>query len=153
MFLESWNGLSLLQCTITQTPTAPEFFIQTDASGSWGCGPLFEGRWLQLQWSPQWSEVHIMAKEILPIVLSCAVWSPILARRKVLFQCDNSSVVAALQKGSAKGNVVMHLLRCLWFFVAHYDIMLVAEHIAGADNSTADHLSRNKMHAFFSINS
>ena len=34
MFLESWNGLSLLQCTITQTPTAPEFFIQTDASGS-----------------------------------------------------------------------------------------------------------------------
>ena len=38
MFLENRNGLSLLQCTIAQTPTTPEFYIQTDASGSWGCG-------------------------------------------------------------------------------------------------------------------
>ena len=153
MFLESWNGLSLLQCTIAQTPTTPEFSIQTDASGSWGCGAFFEGRWLQVRWSLRWSEVGIMAKEMLPIVLSCVVWGPILARRKVLFQCDNSSVIAALLKGSAKGDIVMHLLRCLWFFVAHYDIMLMPEHIAGADNCTADHLSRNNMHTFFSINS
>ena len=64
--------------------------------------PFFEGRWLQLEWSKQWFTEHIMAKELLPIVLSCAVWGPTLARHKVLFQCDNSSVVAALQKGSAK---------------------------------------------------
>ena len=31
--------------------------------------------------------------------------------------------------------------------------MLMPEHIAGADNCTADHLSRNNMHTFFSINS
>ena len=83
-FLESWNGLSLLQCTTTQMPIAYES-SQTDASGSWGCGAFFEGRWLQLKWSPQWSEVQIMPKELLPIVLSCVVWGPILARRKVLF--------------------------------------------------------------------
>ena len=47
---------------------------------------------------PQWSTVHIMSKELLPIVLSCAVKGPLLARHKVLFQCDNSGVVAALQK-------------------------------------------------------
>ena len=65
LFLESWNGLSLLQCTNAQTPSTPEFFIQTDASGSWGCGAFFKGRWLQLKWSSQWSKVHIMAKEML----------------------------------------------------------------------------------------
>ena len=93
-----------------------------------------------------------MAKELLPIVLSCAIWGPVLARRRVLFQCNNSSVVAALQKGSAKDSIVMHLLHCLWFFVAHYDIVLTSEHIAGTDNCTADYLSRNNMHTFFSIN-
>ena len=46
----------------------------------------------------------------------------------------------------------MHLLHCLRFFVAHYDIVLTSEHIAGIDNCTADHLYRNNMHTFFSIN-
>lgn len=115
-------------------------------------GPFFQGKWLQLQWPTQWSTVHIMSKELLPIVLSCAVWGPLLARHKVLFQCDNSSVIAALHKGSAKDTTVMHLLRCLWFFVAHYNIVLMSEHIAGVNNCTADHLSRHHMHNFFSIN-
>jgi len=90
-----------------------------------------------------------MAKELLPIVLSCATWSLLLARHKVLFQYDNSSVVAALQKGSAHNSMVMHMLHCLWFFVAHYDIVLLPKHIAGVDNCTVDHLSRQKMHNFF----
>ena len=46
----------------------------------------------------------------------------------------------------------MHLLLCLWFFVAHYNIVLMSEHIAGVDNCTADRLSRYNMHSFFSIN-
>ena len=120
--------------------------------GFLGLWSLFEGRWLQLEWSKQWFTEHIMAKELLSIVLSCAVWGPTWARHKILFQCDNSSVVAALQKGSAKDNTVMHLLRCLSFFVAHYNIALMSEHIAGLDNCTADHLSRNNMYNFFFIN-
>ena len=36
IFLENWNGIRLLQCTTTLTPTAYELSIQTDASGSWG---------------------------------------------------------------------------------------------------------------------
>ena len=61
-----------------------------------------------------------MSKELLPIVLSCAVKGPLLARHKVPFQCNSSGVVAALQKDSARDSTVMHLLHCLWFFVAHY---------------------------------
>ena len=44
----------------------------------------------------------------------------------------------------------MRLLRCLWFFVAHFDIDLHAVHISGVANTTADQLSRNYMQYFFS---
>ena len=90
-----------------------------------------------------------MAKELLPIVLSTAIWASSLARHKVLYQCDNSSVVAAICKGSARDTTVMQLLRSLWFFTDHYDIDLACTHIAGVANTTADHLSRNSTALFF----
>ena len=149
-FLASWNGLSLLRSTSLHSN--PHHHIQTDAFGSWGCGAYFQGQWFQLKWDSQWQPCTIIAKELVPIVLSTAVWGPQLAKHCVLFQCDNSGVVSALQKGSAKDPVVMNLLRCLWFFVAHYDIDLICEHIAGSYNSTADDLSRCNMLSFFSQN-
>ena len=59
------------------------------------------------------------------IVLSCGVWGPHLARHSVLFERDNSSVVAMLSNSMAKDDVVMDLLRVLWFFIAHYDMELI----------------------------
>ena len=73
-----------------------------------------------------------------------------MACKTVKFQCDNTGVVAAINKGSAKEPFVMHLLRCFWFFTAHFDIAIFAEHIAGAKNCAADHLSRNNLQCFFS---
>ena len=93
-----------------------------------------------------------MATELAPIILCCAVWGPLLSKTKILFQCDNMSVVAAIKKGSAKDDTIMHLLRCLWFFVAYYDIGIAATHIPGVANCTADHLSRNNMSQFFLLN-
>ena len=39
----------------------------------------------------------------------------------------------------------MHLLRCLWFFVAYFDITVSATHLPGVTNVTADCLSRNNI--------
>ena len=94
--------------------------------------------------------MNIMAKEMVPVVLSCSVWGPLLAKHLVLFECDNSSVVAVLLYGTAKHNAVMHLLRVLWFFIAHYDIELLPKHIPGVANYSADHLPRDNMQCFFS---
>ena len=129
-FLVSWNGISLLR----NIPVAPQFHIHTDASGSWGCGAVFQDQWYQLPWEESGFKANIMAKELVPIVLSTAVWGPQLHRSQVCYHCDNSSVVAALSKGSAHDIVVMQLLRCLWFFIAHYDIHIICEHIAGSKN-------------------
>ena len=46
----------------------------------------------------------------------------------------------------------MQLLHCLWFFTAYFDITLMASHIPGACNTTADQLSRNCMTSFFTMN-
>jgi len=92
-----------------------------------------------------------MAKELVPITLSCAVWGTKLSRAKVLFQCDNLGLVAAISKGSSRDKDVMHLLRCMWFLVACFDIDVCAEHIAGVSNITANQLSRNYMQSFFSF--
>ena len=132
-----------------KSPPEHHYTIQTDASGSWGCEAFFQGRWLQWKWPAEWVAMNIMAKEMVPIVLSCSVWGPLVTRNTVLFECDNSSVMAALSNGTAKDNTVMHLLRVLWFFIAHYDIKLLPKHIPGVANCTADHLSRDKIQCFF----
>ena len=114
-FVTSWNGISFLQ--VASGNSTPQATIQTDASGTWGCGVFFEGRWLQWQWTQEWLPIPIMAKVMVPIVLSCAVWGRQLSYKTVLFQCDNTGIVAAVKKGTAREDLVMHLLRSLCFFL------------------------------------
>ena len=80
------------------------------------------------------------------------MWGPSLSCKRVLFQCDNAGVVAAIRKGSAKEALVMHLLRSLWFFAAYFDIHMYAIHIPGACNITADQLSWYNTSNFFHSN-
>ena len=142
LFATHWNGLSFIQGSI------PNHIITSDASGTWGCGAVFESQWLQLAWSREWTELDIMAKELVPIVLNCAIWGPLLSGSSVEFHCDNSSVVSSITKGSSKEIMVMHLLRCLWFFSAHFNIQISACHIPGTSNTAADQLSRNRTSEF-----
>ena len=71
-FVTSWNGTSFLQIALGD-PT-PQVIILIDALGTGGCGAFFKGKWLQWQWSEEWLPILITAKEMVPIVLSCAVW-------------------------------------------------------------------------------
>ena len=141
--MQSWNGLSILRHPTLAT--TPDFLVQTDASGTWGCAAVLGSQWLQWQWPPEWSSASIMAKELTPIIFSCVAWGTQLSKHHINFQCDNASLVVAINKGSTKDTFVMHLLRCLWFFTAHLDIFITATHLPGVTNVTADHLSRGKL--------
>ena len=81
------------------------------------------------------------------------VWGRQWSGKQVLFECDNSSVIAAVNGHYTREPEAMRLLQCLWFFVAYFDIDVICKHIAGVNNCTADHLSRNDLHAFFSLHS
>ena len=90
-----------------------------------------------------------MAKELVPIVMGCAVRGPCFAHKTVLLLCDNISVVIVVTKGYSRDKTVMHLLRSLWFFAATFDINIVSQHIPGEVNIPADMLSRNNLTQFF----
>ena len=104
LFASSWNGRGFFTCSL------PDHEILTDASGTWGCGAVFGTKWIQLTWCNEWSRRDIMTKELVPIVLSCAVWGLLLSGYRVKFKCDNRSVVDSINKGSSKEPVAMHLL-------------------------------------------
>ena len=96
LFISTWNGVSFLECS-PHAPS-PDDRITTDASESWGCGAVFETQWFQLARSTEWTRMDIMAKELVPIVLSCAVWGPLILGKKLEFRCDNNSLVDALTR-------------------------------------------------------
>ena len=135
-------------------PSGRPLFITSDASGSWGCGAAYENLWFQLQWTESWKSLPIAPKELVPIVLAVILWEPHLVGRHICCLCDNAAVVAVVNKGAARDHALSHLhvLRLLAFAVAVLDIMLTARHLPGAQNASADALSRNNLQLFLSLN-
>ena len=148
LFLESWNGVALCRSLITR---AGETSITSDASGRWGCGAFTsKGDWFQLRWPPEWEGVHITAKELL-IVIGCGIWGHEWKGETVRSLCDNAAVVAIIRSGSSRDKLAMHLMRCLFFFTARHQIVLVSSHIPGKLNTAADHLSRDGLSSFLQL--
>ena len=146
-FISEWNGIALFPTL----PTGPS--IISDASGSWGCGAYTPQSfcWFQLQWPQEWVPVNIAVKELLPIVMGAALWGQSWEGSQVLFRSDNQAVVSALSTRSTRDPHMAHLLRCLFFFEAHFRFEHRAQHIAGKLNLAADALSRNRLSDYFCL--
>ena len=75
----------------------PDIIFSSDASGSWGCGAVWQDLWIQCPWNNVWSEKGIATKELLPIVLAIAIWGRHWTHRRVLVRSDNMAVVHSLK--------------------------------------------------------
>ena len=149
-FLDYWNGCSMMQVHCgNQTP---DIVVATDASGAWGCGAQWGNEWLQCQWVSSWVSESIAAKEFLPIVLAVAVWGHQWRHKQVLFRCDNMAVVQVVNSQKCKDPMLLHLLRCMHFYIALLDIRIRAQHIEGEKNVIADAISRNRLQVLFQLN-
>ena len=75
VFVEKWNGVSMLRVIAFQSPSVE---VWSDASGSWGCGAVWGPQWFQVQWSewPGFASASIAAKKLLPIIVAAAIWGP-----------------------------------------------------------------------------
>ncbi len=148
-FLPMWNGHCPMVSVVKQVPQA---VLTSDASGSWGCGAFTSsGKWFQLRLPESWDDVHITAKELLPIVLAAALWGHIWRGTTVCCKCDNAAVVAIVNSGRSKMDRAMHLMRCLSFFLARWNMSFVCEHLPGVENGAADALSRDSLSMFQSL--
>ena len=140
-YIEAWNGTGLFP----RLPDGPS--ITADASGSWGTGAFIslDHAWFQIQWPDSWSATNIAAKELLPIVVALAIWGHRCAVTRVTLYSDNYAVVQCLETRSAKDPNLVHLLRCLFFFLAHHNVSYRVFHVAGKNNCAADALSHNEL--------
>ena len=94
LFIEHWNGISLLWNSRKQSPDTTVF---TDASGSWGCGICWGSHWLQLQWPSHLQDLSITVKELIPVVLAAAIFGPQWSGKVVQFKIDNAAVVQVIE--------------------------------------------------------
>ena len=146
LFLESWNGVSMLR---PSRLSFPDHEIYTDASGARGCGALWGHHWFQLKWPASYAGASISPKELVPIVMACVIWGHAWRGQVVHVHSDNEAVVAVINSGYSKDPQMMHLVRCLFFILAAWDISLYACHIPGVLNTVADAISRDNIPLLF----
>ena len=83
------------------------------------------------------------------MVMAAATWGPLWAvTSRVRFHCDNQSVVHDIQSRTSRHPHMMHLLRCLVFLEARYQLKFSCVHIPGICNDQADDLSRDRLSSF-----
>lgn len=92
----------------------------------------------------------ITLKELLPIVFAFAVWGHCWRNSSVTVLCDNQGAVAVINSGYSKAQSMMHLLRCLFFIRARYNISLWVVYLPGKQNILADAICRDHLSTLFS---
>ena len=140
VFASHWNGASLLVHKDSDMSS-----VTSDASGNWGCGAWHEDEWFQIEWDQHTRELHIAAKELIPIIIAAIIWGPKWEGQKVDAYCDNMAVVAAVTSRYCQDATLMQMLWGLFFIEAHYQFKISATHIPGQHNELADDLSRNRL--------
>ena len=115
--LPSWSGTSQLDIQ----------FSNADASGNKGWGAYWAGRWLQAEWSPDQAMQDIIRKELYAGVCAVNTWGHNWAK-KILFHCDNNTVVRIWNKGSKHCREIMTLVRMLHFCATRYNMHVMITH-------------------------
>ena len=144
--LRSWDGRSFFLSL--QWAPLPDFQVSSDAAGTLGYGALFKRDWFAGPWSSAQMPLSIAYKELFPVVLAAALWSPRCSSRRVEFCSDNMAVVEVLRSGTSRDPNLMALLRRLSLLAAQHCFSFTATRIAGKLNPVADVLSRFKFQEF-----
>ena len=119
--------------------------VISDASGSRGCGAIWQNEWFQLPWEEQFKDENIAVLELIPVVVAAALWGHNWRGKVVEYVSDNATVVAVLNSGYAKDKSLMHLLRGLFFKATSLNFGYCATHIPGRLNIAANAISRNNL--------
>ena len=82
---------------------------------------------------------------------SVALWGKKWQGKSLLVQSDNTAAVAMVNSQTSHDTEAMHLIRCLTFILARFQLTLSAVHIPGKENNLADALSRNNLAFFHSV--
>jgi len=68
----------------------------------------------------------------------------------VTFHCYNTAAVAVVNSSYTQVPEIMHLLICMFFIRAQFQVDILAVHTPGVDNGLAGAISRYNLHYLFS---
>ena len=149
-FLVSWNGKAFFLNNFWET--SDQLHLFTDASGSLGFGGIYGTQWFQGAWQPDHTltskGISIAWQELYAIIVPCAIWSKQWVRKRVIFHCDNISVVHIVNSKRSPCKKIMQLVRKLTLMTMQYNSYFRAQHVPGPSNEIADSLSRFQVHRF-----
>ena len=151
-FLPCWNGVAMM--LDPHLSAAADMELYTDASGSHGFGAYYRGAWFRGDWQSNQtleSGKSIAWKELFAAVVAGLTWGKHWAGKRVLFHCDNQSVLDVWQQGSARCLNLMALVRRLFFTAANNNFTVIIRHIPGSSNVIADALSGAQMPKFHAL--
>ena len=124
--------------------------VESD-SCSTGVGIVSGGDWAFLDWQADWPEMadqHINYKEAATVVLAAGRWGPHWEGKHVLFHVDNQAAVGMLNKGSTRDQLMMSLIRGLFWYSVEFNFTFEALYLPGEQNllaDTASHLVRGNL--------
>ena len=114
-----------------------------------GFGLMCGEDWTFGSFTEEWNDVHITVRELYPLWVFVGVWGEELRNKRILFWCDNESVVAIINRQSSKNSPqCMVILRKIVLACLSLNCVVKARHIKGSDNGPADALSRNEINRF-----
>jgi hypothetical protein len=147
--LPVWNGISFFD--LPEWAPVVDFELSTDASGTKGCGGSYGREWFTSAWLPTEVQFGMAYKELHPIVIAAHLWGHHWCHKRVLFHCDNESVVSIVKSVASRDGVIMELVRELFLVAAKYDFRISAAHVPGKQNEIADGSSRFNLQEFFRL--
>ena len=152
-FISHWNGAAFFLST--SWVDSPSLELYTDASGTLGLGGICGQRWFQgcCQTHQQLDQpgISIAWQELFAIVVACHLWGDAFANKRIMFFCDNESVVHIVNSKRSRIPRIMDLVRLLTLLTLEHNFYLKTVHIEGKKNEIADSLSRFQMERFWSL--
>jgi hypothetical protein len=118
-----------------------------------GYGGIYGSSWFSKAWKTHQlisasTGISIAWQELFAIVVAAALWGSQWRAKRILFWCDNASVVAALKKCTSPKVRIMTLIRTLLSLAWEFNFEFAARHVAGTENLLADPLSRLQVDLF-----
>lgn len=145
-FASEWNGSEIM---INPRPIGATRFV-TDASALGICA-VFDSTFISRYNDERTSSWHINELECLAVYLAAKKWAANWSNTHMVVESDNTTTVAAINKGSSSSRRIMAMLRNLFWLSAKFNFQLTARFIAGKSNLLADAGSRRNFDLMFEI--
>ena len=150
-FLTNWNGVSLFY--EKEFTSSCDIELYTDAASSAGFSVVYKTHWISEKWPSEMPSISenlasMAFMELYPIVVAAYVFGKEWQAKKILFVCDNQSVISILRKGRSKCPHIMKLMRTLTWLALNNNFHFSSTYIESKKNVSADLLSRLQVRKF-----